>query len=672
MHTIRGKLLLAFGGLALLSVGGMALAGYRILRARAVDYARVSFRAASDQLDRSLRLRYDAFVAMSDMTYVLPIFREVGQPDAADFGLGTPTDDTAKLKFFHDNLVASDFNWARVLAGGSFGIADFKGRVVYTSAAHDAWGADARVLPAVAAAFDATHGFAGAMVVRADDPRLAATQLLGATPSARLVVLFARATVVKGTPKAVFLQVIDPKRLLDDVALGDAGTALALVAPDGTVEGSMPPPVLAAGLGPDADGGDAEVEADGARWLVQRRGLPGLPGTTGAAPIATIVVARNLDVGLALLLGGGRLLLIVGSGALLAALLAAAILSLRLSRPIVELEAAARKVGAGDLRVTVTSRSRDEIGRLAQEFGRMVEGLRERDNIKTMFKAYLAPDVVEYLLAHPEAQKLGGERRVLTVMFSDLVGFTALSETRDPADVVQILNTYLGLVSRRIAEDGGTVDKYIGDAVMAFFGAPVPRADHAARACRAALDHLAVLEELSPRWKSGAWPLLDVRIGLNTGEVVVGNIGSEQGLDYTVIGDEVNLASRIEGANKIYGTRVLMSDSVYERARDVVDARALDVVQLAGRTRPVVLYQLMGARGAVDADPARRTAVMRYAEGRSLMGERKFAEAARAFAAATAADPSDGPAAAMRKRADALATDPPPPDWDGVHHMTSK
>src|SRR5262249_43508545 len=184
------------------------------------------------------------------------------------------------------------------------------------------------------------------------------------------------------------------------------------------------------------------------------------------------------------------------------ALGAASVVGARFTRPMVALESAARRVAAGDLSARVGGpRKGDEIARLGLAFDLMVDGLRERERIKSTFKKYLAPDVVDYLLAHPEAQELGGARRELTVMFSDIVRFTALAEARAPEEVVAILNRYFTQVSERIAARGGTVDKYIGDAVMSFFGAPVPRPDHAARACLAALDHLAVVDELASQGK---------------------------------------------------------------------------------------------------------------------------------------------------------------------------
>ena len=471
-------------------------------------------------------------------------------------------------------------------------------------------------------------------------------------------------------PRAAFVQLLSPRKLLDEVELGDQGMGLTLVAQDGTAEPSLlPDAVVRAALAARDEA--REVSAAGATWLVQSAPLPGLQD---GRPIGSIVIARNLDVGLALFLSGARLMLVIGGLLLGVALLAALVVSKRMSRPVVELEAAARRVAAGDLdaAVPVERASGDEVGQLVVAFNRMTEGLRERERIKTTFKKYLSPDVVEYLLAHPEAQHPGGERRRLTVMFSDLVGFTSLSEKLPPEEVVRILNTYLAAVSERVLARGGMVDKFVGDAIMCFFGAPVPLPDHPVRACQAALDHLAALEALSPNWKSGTWPELGVRIGINTGDMLVGNIGSEQFQDFTVMGDAVNLASRLEGANKDYHTRILATEAVQAETGRAFTWRELDLVRMVGRAQAVRIFELCGEADCLAGAPGRRAAHERYAEGLAALRARDFAGAAAAFAAALAADPGDGPAAVMLERARAYLEAPPPADWDGVYQKLTK
>jgi len=667
VRSLRGKFLLAFVAFALLAIGGMTLAAEGILRERARAHARVSFTAARAQLVRSLKLRYETFVAVSDLSYVLPGIRDVASmTDEADFGLGTDSDDRDKLQDLHENLSAADFGWSKATERGFFAVADYKGRLVYSSAASAGFGGDVKRVRAIAEAYDEKQGFAGAMLVRGDDPELARAGLLGG-PRPGALLVFARATVLAGVPRAVFIQITDARRVLDEVALGEAGTALALVAPDGAVEGNVPDPVLHVGFGSGSE--PRAVDALGAHWLVQTNPLSWGEEST---PIASIVLARNLDVGLAVLLAGARRLLLLSGGLLGVALLLAVSLSRRLARPIVELESAAQRVAGGDLNAAVEPTSGDEIGRLARAFNQMTEGLRERERIKLMFKRYLAPDVVDYLLVHPEAVKLGGERKTLTVMFSDLAGFTSMSENSDPALVVQILNTYFSKVSERISARGGVVDKYIGDAVMSFFGAPVPLENHALQACLAALDHLDALDELGPLSQKEAWPELSARIGINTGEVIVGNIGGEQSQDYTVIGDSVNLASRLEGANKEYGTRALVSESVWVLAQHALEGRELDLIRLSGRQKPVRVYELIGLKGALESDPKRRLMLREFAEGLALYRAREFQHALSAFERALAAVPRDGPSRAYCERSRRYLVEPPDAEWDGVYSAKSK
>ena len=697
MDTIRGKLLAVFTLFALVATFGMAAAGAGILRQRADAHARIDFVAAHEQLERSLGLRYEAFRAVSDLSYVLPVLRQVSGAgsDEADFGLGTVQDDSENLKELHQNLVDADWDWARVAGGGFMAIADGKGRLLYASASPKAFGQPAETLDAVARSLgtmkaaavpglaeaatggtptapvvtsDRTTANVGAMVVDGQDPRLAKAGLVPAGGMPGLYLLFARATVLGGQPRAVFLQGIRATTLLLDIALGASGSVLAVVTMGGQAEGSVPAEVLAFARKLQRGQVD-ETEAAGARWLVQRQALHDLNGQT---VIADIVVARNLDVGLAVLLQAGSLLAAVAVLLLLVALAVGWLMARRLSGPIVTLEAAAGLVAGGDLTVQVPVDSRDEIGRLAAQFNRMIIGLRERDRIKSTFKKYLAPDVVDYLLAHPEAQNPGGERHELTVMFSDIAHFTTFAETRRAEEVVQVLNTCLSEMSGAIVDSGGTLDKFIGDNVMAIFGAPIPRPDHALRACRAALGQIRALQALSPNWETGNWPHIDVRIGINTGEMIVGTIGGGQGQDYTVIGDAVNLAARLESANKLYGTRILCSEAVWVHAGAQVEGREVDLLVVQGKVLPVRVYELLGERGWLAANPRKATAVAHFTDGLLASRTGDFASAVGHFEAALAVVPDDGPSLLHLERARAWLLEPPAEAWDGVWHATSK
>jgi len=184
---------------------------------------------------------------------------------------------------------------------------------------------------------------------------------------------------------------------------------------------------------------------------------------------------------------------------------------------------------------------------------------RERVRIKRTFQAYVAPEVVNEILENPDKLGLGGDRRLITVLFSDIRGFTTIAETLEPEMLVELLHSFLNPMSEIIVEYGGTIDKYMGDAIMALFGAPIEKAGHPQAACRAALSMVAKLKSLSAEWQNQARPILDIGVGINTGEAVVGNMGSERLFDYTAVGDNVNLASRLEGLNKYYQTSILIS-----------------------------------------------------------------------------------------------------------------
>lgn len=313
---------------------------------------------------------------------------------------------------------------------------------------------------------------------------------------------------------------------------------------------------------------------------------------------------------------------------------------------------------------------------------------REKRRIKRTFRQYVSEAIVEEMLRDPERVKLFGERREMTVLFSDIRGFTSLSEALDSAAVVRVLNEFFTPMTRLVLAAGGTLDKYMGDALMAFFGAPVGQPDHAARACAAALAMRDELVRLNRGWRqSGRLPAgspgLGIGIGLNSGEMVVGNMGSEQIFDYTVIGDAVNLGSRIEGLNKLYGTQILVSEHTAAAAAAAATGaaagegflfRELDRVRVKGKTQPVTLFELVAARPAPAAAAAR---VEAFARGLAAYRGRDFAAAEEIFggiveAAAAAAAGEDGPAALFRERCRRFQAVPPPPDWDAVETLTAK
>ena len=290
---------------------------------------------------------------------------------------------------------------------------------------------------------------------------------------------------------------------------------------------------------------------------------------------------------------------------------------------------------------------------------------RQKRFIKSAFRQYLSPVVIEELLRHPERMRLGGERRVLSIFFSDLQGFTSLSESLSPEALTQFLNEYLTAMTDIVMDEGGTVDKYEGDAIIAFWNAPLDQPDHAARALRAALRCQDRLAELRPAFRERVGTDLVMRIGLNTGPAVVGNMGSHSRFDYTMLGDAVNLAARLEGLNKQFGTRVMVTGALLEAAGDAFAARELGRVVVVGRSEPVAVYEPMW-----PGERERREGELRGFESALAHFYAGRTEAALAgFEALADRDPA---AAAYVRQCRAVMAEGPGPQGAGVWVMTSK
>jgi adenylate cyclase len=302
-------------------------------------------------------------------------------------------------------------------------------------------------------------------------------------------------------------------------------------------------------------------------------------------------------------------------------------------------------------------------------FSYTTEG-RQKRQIKQAFAHYMSDLLIQDLLKHPEKLRLGGERRVLSVFFSDLAGFTSLSEKLSPEGVVTLLNRYLTAMTDIILASGGIIDKYEGDAIMAFWGAPLPQENHAARACLAALDNQARLVDLRREFAQMGLPPVFARIGINTGEMIIGNMGSSQRFDFTVIGDSVNLASRLEGAGKEYGVSILISGDTYLRAQDAVEVRELDLLQVKGKERPVRIYELLAKKGELPSLKARVREV--FAEGLALYRKQAWEEAVPRFQQVLELNSEDGPARTFIRRCQVYRENSPGPGWDGVYRLTTK
>jgi adenylate cyclase len=306
---------------------------------------------------------------------------------------------------------------------------------------------------------------------------------------------------------------------------------------------------------------------------------------------------------------------------------------------------------------------------LAAAYSYATEG-RQKLYIRRMFGQYMSETVINHLLEHPEKLQLGGERRRVTLFFSDLAGFTTISERLSPETVVSLLNDYLSRMTEIILDEAGTVDKFEGDAIMAFWGAPLEQPDQAPRACRAALKQQAALAELNRQFAGLNLPPLSMRIGLHTGDAIVGNLGSAKRFDYTVIGDTVNLASRLEGVNKFYDSRIMASEVTVTECAGAVEFRELDLVAVKGKEQAVRVFEVLGLTGELDPETARRR--QDFAQALEHYRQRRFPEAQAGFEAILTENPEDGPARTYRDRCRRFQEAPPPADWDTVFRPEGK
>jgi adenylate cyclase len=290
--------------------------------------------------------------------------------------------------------------------------------------------------------------------------------------------------------------------------------------------------------------------------------------------------------------------------------------------------------------------------------------------IKGMFSQYVSKSVVNELLANPDKLKLGGERKTLTILFSDIAGFTTFAEKKEPEELVSFINEFLNEMTEIILSNGGTLDKYLGDAVMAFWGAPIAVEDHAYKACLTALQMQDKLAELRDRWSLTGETPIHIRIGINSGEVIVGNIGGENRFDYTVLGDDVNLASRLEGANKEYGTNIMISGTTYEFVKEKVLVRELDVIRVKGKTEPTTIYELISLSSDLKAIKA-IDEMHEYFQGVELYRHKSF-DAAMDYFKRCYDKLGDYPSKVYMKRCEYYLQNAPAADWDGVFEFKTK
>jgi adenylate cyclase len=294
---------------------------------------------------------------------------------------------------------------------------------------------------------------------------------------------------------------------------------------------------------------------------------------------------------------------------------------------------------------------------------------RKKKHLRSTFSKYVSPAIVDEILKDPENIELGGKKLRMSVFFSDVRGFTTISEKLDPRALSDVLTKYLTPMTQIVFANKGTLDKYMGDALMAFFGAPIIFPDHAKYACRCALQSLEKLKDLQKEFEAQGLPKIDIGIGINSAEMSVGNMGSDIVRSYTVMGDAVNLASRLEGINKEYGTRVVISQFTFEDVKDSFTCREIDWVRVKGKNEPVRIFELV-CEG--KPDPSTASLLQHFKNGFQLYHEKKFGEALDCFKQALNDRPGDPPTELYVERCTEYLTEAPPENWDGVFVMKTK
>lgn len=353
-----------------------------------------------------------------------------------------------------------------------------------------------------------------------------------------------------------------------------------------------------------------------------------------------------------------------------------AVLTHRLQQAFRRLLEGTHSVEAGQFAVELAVTSQDEIGQLTKAFNKMLGELRSKEQIKDTFGKFLDPRIVANLLGAAAKNGEAAERRAVTVFFSDIKGFSSLSEQLTADVMVKLLNGYFTAVTKIIRDHNGIVDKYIGDSVMAFWSPPFSQGDqHAAEACLAALAQQAAIVEFRRRLSDIIGlrrnvPEFKVRMGLATGEVIIGTIGSENTKSYTVIGDIVNVASRLEGVNKVFGTQIIVSEDTLRLAHHAVEARELDLLTVVGKTEPIRVFELLARAGELAPQLSELRGL--FAEGLAAYRQENWDGAEMKFRECLRLQPEDGPARTFLDRVAVLRQNPPAPGWDGVWWLESK
>ena len=368
--------------------------------------------------------------------------------------------------------------------------------------------------------------------------------------------------------------------------------------------------------------------------------------------------------------------IILLAAALTIGFVAAAAMTAHLVRRLRRLLKGAIAVQGGSLDTELPVTSHDEIGDLTAAFNAMVRELRTKARVRETFGKYLDPRIVEDLIQRPELLSSKGERRVMTVSFTDMMGFTSLTEGVTPVALVNVVNRYLSTMSEPIRQSGGIIDKYVGDAIMAFWGPPFTAADEQARlACAAGLGQVQLLPSFRQSLPEVLGikrhvPHVDMRIGIASGDVVIGNIGSDVSMSYTVMGDAVNLASRLENVNKVYGTHLLVNAMTRNMAQDSFEFREIDLILVVGKEEPEQIFEVLGRRGEVAQSTL--SLAERFALGLAAYRRQAWTEATTAFRSCIELAPEDGPARVFLDRIPLLSAQSLPANWDGVWILAEK
>jgi class 3 adenylate cyclase len=667
---LRTKLFLALGALSCTSLAlAMAvvrdLSGRRLREGFAERFARAS--AAFEELE-SLRadLVREEIESLSESHPQLRTVLSTASLGAEDLGFGEGTDPGASLRDANLRLRSLLPSIPLAQRSDAFLLASRSGELVYSKADPARAGDDLRGLALLR---DVLEGGA-AVGVWGEDPHPAGDVRLVPAAAGPALYLVAGEQVVFG--EEVHGAVLAGRRLGRELLLRlreISGLEVALVTGGETVASTLDGPeraalderLRAAASSPQAT---VEWELAGERFLAAR--APVAAGVEGAS----FVLLGSLESELRALRALERALAAIGGLLLAAALGVAFALARGMTRPVAALAAAAERIGAGDLEASVQVRTGDELEELGAAFNHMVSGLRERDRIRRSFERHVSPAVAEAILRHPERAATAGARREVSLLFADVGAFSSLAESATPESVVSLLNEYFDAVCAIVLDCEGTVNELRGDGILAFWGAPVEIPDHAARACEAALRCRDRLARLGAVWVGRGLPPRRFRIGLHTGEVVVGEIGTRERAKYGAVGDAVNLASRLEAANKTYGTAILISEATRERAGAAFATRELDLVRVVGRESPVRIFELVDRAAGLSEELRARHG--RFAAALASYRARDFAGAARRLRELAALDPGDGPVSELLGRAERCAALPPPPGWDAVHELTSK